>query len=310
MKKLLQYILLFFFLSLLGIIFTNQEPAKKFIQETTGLDKPCSKPIEYAIGEVDPKFGISKDQLIQDSREAEKVWENSSGKDLFKYNSEAKLKINLIFDERQQGSIEADILENNLQKLDAAHESTIEKYASLSSNYNNKLKAYNANVAEYEKKISDYNKKVKKINSQGGASQDEYDDLKKDRENIKEMFEDLESDRQYLNALAGKTNQVAKQENSIVNQYNANVATYKNKFGGSMEFEKGVFDGENINIYQFRENSDLKMTLIHEMGHALGIGHLNNLDSIMYYLMGDQNLENPELTEEDLSALKKVCDIN
>lgn len=310
MKKLLQYILLFFLLSFSGIILANRESVRKTVQETTGLNKPCSKPIKYAIGEIDPKFGISNDQLIQDSEKAEEVWENPLKKDLFKYSPDAKLKINLIFDERQQGFIEADILENNLEKLDLAHESTIKKYASLSSNYNSKLKSYNVRVAEYEKKLSDYNKEVQKINSQGGASQDEYDQLKKERSDIESLFNDLEKERKNLDALAGKTNQAAREENNIVNQYNAGVETYKNKFGGSMEFEKGVFDGENINIYQFKENSDLEMTIIHEMGHALGIEHLNNPDSIMYYLMGEQDLNNPKLTEEDLGALKNICRIN
>jgi uncharacterized phage infection (PIP) family protein YhgE len=310
MKKLLQYILLFILLSFSAVILANRESVRKIVQETTELSKPCSKPIEYSIGEVDPQFGISKDQLIQDSEKAEKVWEDAAGKNLFEYNPNAKLKINLIFDERQQESNEATILENNLKKLDLAHESTLENYNSLSSDYKSKLQVYNADVAKYKKKLSDYNDEVKKINSQGGASPDEYDQLEKERKDLEKTFNDLEKERDKLNALAQKTNQAAKEENAIVNQYNTGVETYRDKFGGSIEFEKGVFDGENINIYQFREDSDLEMTLIHEMGHALGMGHVDNPKSIMYYLMGDQDLDNPKPTEEDLSALKSVCEIN
>jgi hypothetical protein len=309
MKKALQYILLFFLLSFLGIILTNQDSARIVIQQKLAINKPCSKPIEYAIGVIDPNFGISLDQFVQDSALAEKVWENPSGRELFKYNPDAKLKINLIFDERQQESNEADMLENNLQKLDTVHDSTIQKYNSLSITYKNKLQSYNDNKAEYEKKLSSYNKEIKKINSQGQVSQNDYDKLSKERTAIENAFKDLEKLRQELNALAVKTNQTAKEENTIVSQYNANVGTYQSKFGGSMEFEKGVFDGENINIYQFKENSDLEMTIIHEMGHALGINHLSNPDSIMYYLIGEQDLDNPKLTSEDLDALKDICQI-
>jgi len=124
------------------------------------------------------------------------------------------------------------------------------------------------------------------------------------------MYKNLEEKRKALDVLRGKTNQAAKKVNSLAGNYNASLETYKSKFGLSREFEKGVFDGQAINIYEFEENSDLEMTIIHEMGHALGIEHLNNPDSIMYYLMGEQNLNNPKLTEEDLSALKSVCKIN
>jgi len=49
------------------------------------------------------------------------------------------------------------------------------------------------------------------------------------------------------------------------------------------------------------------LALAHELGHTLGIGHVDNPQSVMYYLMGEQDLKNPHLTKEDLDALKNVC---
>jgi predicted Zn-dependent protease len=46
--------------------------------------------------------------------------------------------------------------------------------------------------------------------------------------------------------------------------------------------------------------------LAHELGHALGIGHLDNPKAIMYYL--NEGI-NEKLTADDLMALKKVCEI-
>jgi len=298
MKKILQYILLFLFLSFSGILLankTNRDLVKSTAENLVGLDKPCSKPIEYSIGTIDPKFGISEDAFIENAARAEKIWEEETKKELFTYNPEAEFKINLIFDERQQATNEAVELENKLEKLDLTHDSTIEEYNSLKIKYSKRLAEYESKVAKYEKRLREYEKDVKYWNAHGGISEKEY--------------QKLEKERKAINSLASKANQAAKEENEIIDRYNANLETYKSKFGETREFEKGVFDRTGINIYEFREKADLEMTLIHEFGHALGIGHLSNPDSIMYYIMGEQNLENPALTEEDASALKSTCKI-
>ena len=46
----------------------------------------------------------------------------------------------------------------------------------------------------------------------------------------------------------------------MVNEYNANVESYRQQYGIRREFEKGVYDGKEINIYQFRKNADLRLT--------------------------------------------------
>lgn len=312
MKKILQYILLFVLLSFSGIILadkTNRDSVKSTVENLAGLNEPCSKPIEYSIGIVDPQFGIPKDTFIENVSQAEKIWEKEAGKELFTYNPEAEFKINLIFDERQQATNEAAELENKLEKLDLTHNSTLEEYNFLKSKYSQRLAEYELKVAEYEKRLKEYEKDVKYWNTHGGISEEEYQRLEKERKKLKNIYESLEKERKTINTLANKTNQTAKEENEIINKYNANLETYKSKFGETREFEKGVFDGNSINIYEFREKADLEMTIIHEFGHALGIDHLSNPNSIMYYAMGEQDLENPKLTEEDISALKNVCEI-
>ena len=53
-----------------------------------------------------------------------------------------------------------------------------------------------------------------------------------------------------------------------------------------------------------RDGTAPARVLVHELGHALGIGHVENPDSIMYsYSIG----ETLTLSEEDLAALKEVC---
>ncbi len=288
---------------------TNKESFRESFQSVKRqyIDRPCAKPVEYAIGKIDPQFGVERTDLLSYAEEAERVWEKDSGKSLFQYNPEAELKINLVFDERQLGTIEADKLEGELGKLEASHDAISRQYDSLSGAYKKRADDYRDAVANYKKDLEEYNNDVAYWNKKGGAPEDEYEKLKKKRKELDERYDDLEKERKILNDLVEKTNSLAAKEQQVVNNYNSNLNSYRNKFGEAREFEKGVFDGLSINIYQFKEAADLRLTLIHEMGHSLGIGHTESPESIMHYLMSEQEMENPALTEEDMNELKGVC---
>ncbi|PIP26716.1 MAG: hypothetical protein CO140_01330 [Candidatus Moranbacteria bacterium CG_4_9_14_3_um_filter_40_7] len=270
---------------------------------------PCEEPIKYSLGQIDHRFGISPEKFRALILEAEGLWENSAKLNLFEYDAAAAFKINLIFDERQMQTLDSEELESNLQKLEAEQDKLIKQFGSLSNAYQKKLADYNAQLAAYEKRLKKYNKEVEYWNEQGGAPEDEYADLEKERKKLKKLADDLEKQRLAVNSLATETNQVVKRENQVVLKYNADIATYKSQYGESREFEKGIFNGEEINVYQYKENDDLRLTLIHELGHALGLNHLENPQAIMYYLMGEQGMENPSLTAEDLQALKEACQL-
>jgi predicted Zn-dependent protease len=58
------------------------------------------------------------------------------------------------------------------------------------------------------------------------------------------------------------------------------------------------------------DEDELMLVLAHEMGHALGIGHVDNPQSVMYRLMGNQARPGLELTEDDRYALMDICNNN
>lgn len=310
MKKFFQYILIIVFLSLGGIILVNKFEPRGYFQGTLDLIKPCSSPLAYSIGSIDPRFGITQEDFLKTIGEAEKVWEDPVSKNLMEYNPSAEFKINLVYDSRQEETATSREMEGQLGQLESSHDDIMKEYDSLSAVYKKRINAYDAAVAEYKKDLAKYNDSVAEWNSSDGLSQDKYDELKKDKKDLNKRFDELEKERIVINNLAGKTNTLVQKSNQIANTYNRNLSTYKDRFGGSVQFDKGIYSGNKIDIYQFYEIGDLRLTLAHELGHALEIDHLNDPQSVMYYLMGDQNMDQPKATEEDINALKDVCKIN
>lgn len=309
LRKLFLYLLLLIILSAGAVVV-----AGKFRQGNRAyvpFAKSCRTPLKYSIGEIDPRFDITPEQLKNIIAEAENVWEKEGGLDFFTYDPGAPLQIKMVYDERQQGTVEADQLENDLKTLENQRLALDRQYGGLDQEYDRKLAAFKSALAAYEKKLKDYNKDVSYWNKKGGAPEDEYEKLKKEQEELEKDYEALKDQESELKKLASRLNSLVNKENALVNNYNLAITTYQNKYGETQEFEKGVFDSaQGITIYQFRGMDDLRLTIIHELGHALGLGHTQNPQSIMYYLMGEQNLENPTPISEDMAELKNVCQLN
>ena len=77
---------------------------------------------------------------------------------------------------------------------------------------------------------------------------------------------------------------------------------YNALYGEHRHFHKGEYDGKDITIYQYRDLADLILILTHELGHALGLAHVNDPKAVMYEILGKQDLETLTLTSTDVCA--------
>ena len=87
MKKFFQYLTIILLFSLWGVILTNRDQTRTAVKEVKmaaekqlRIDQPCSKPLTYAIGNIDPKFNISADKLKELAREAADIWNKAEGR--------------------------------------------------------------------------------------------------------------------------------------------------------------------------------------------------------------------------------------
>lgn len=268
---------------------------------------PCEEPLAYSLGSLDARFGITREEFLEEIAAAEQVWENDFGKELFVYAASSPLKVNLIFDERQERTIDAQKLDQSFEETKVRQETLAEKNAASLALYERTLKEYETLLASFETRLTRYNKTVEKWNEEGGAPPEEYEQLEDEAEALKDLQKKLEKKRQQVNALADKVNQFSKEQVRVVDQYNSQVEGYVKRYGEPEAFDQGDYEGTAINIYQFDDRPHLRLVLAHELGHSLGIGHVSDPLAIMYHLMEQQNPEVLQLTMDDRTALQEVC---
>lgn len=270
------------------------------------LNLSCDVPIRYRIGTIDPRFKIEPEEAMRLLRGAEAVWEEALGAELFVYDENGKLPVNFIFDERQKRSNEEDKLREDLEIKEGMSESVAEQYDALIDEFETLKKQYESRTVTYEKNLKEYNDEVSDWNNQGGAPEDVRKDLEGRAAKLKKEQAELEVFGKRLNGIIDELNRIGARGNSLITDYNTTVEEYNDRFGHTDEFAQGDYTPTAINIYEFDSEEELVIVLAHELGHALGIGHIEGDGSIMYHNMGEQSLESG-ITTQDREGYARVC---
>lgn len=281
---------------------THQHHQLRYNAVSDRLKHPFDTRLRYRIAEVDPRFGLSKDEVIQLSQQATDIWKIGTGNDYFIYDPNAKLTIHLIYDERQD--------ESNQRRQQLGN---IEQNQQIWSNKNQNLKQLKdeidrANILLDTKKIQldaqlhQYNQQIAMMNQNGSIHPSQRDLFIQQRHQLQQQIFALEQEINLYNQKIQHLNDQVSELNQINNQLNQSIDQFNQRFQARL-FDKGLFNGKQINIYEFSSKDDLRLTLAHEFGHALGLKHNQDPVALMYPMMKDQNMQNFSLTPADLALL-------
>lgn len=266
------------------------------------LIAPCTEPITYAITTYDERFDISRADFEAAVAEAASVWNLEAGKILIEKREDGEVAVGLQYDERQFATEVGEVIEREqetYQRLKAEVDSLKERYNTLAE-------AYERDAAAFERRADRYQEEVVKWNAQGGAPPNEYAALEREQQALNREEARLNRVVADVNELADSIQESVNRLNTLAARTNAKVDVYNEAVGH--DFDQGNYiedeNGKRITIYEFSNRKELVRVLAHEFGHALGLEHTDDPDSLMYSYNIATGLT---LTDADTAELARVC---
>lgn len=286
---------------------SSQENVELDYQSLGQQSNTCTSPIIYSLGSFDTKFNISKSHFLQIVRESTTLWSNALGTNLFEYDASGNpnnLTIDLIYDERQAQTDKNKLLAEEIDNSRNAANQVEADYEALKVIFTRIKNEYLSEVETFNTRQKKYNDTVSYWNTQGGAPKTDYDALTLEKQDLENVAVTLTQKHDTLAAMLTEINTKITRHNELVSF--ANQKINENNSSAHKKFTEGNYNsGTNkIIIYQFMDEIKLKRVITHELGHALGIGHTESKQSIMYAI---NTATSTMLDKEDITALQLVC---
>lgn len=257
----------------------------------------CQTPVGWRIGQLDPAFNLTQQQAEEAAQRAAQQWNNAIGMPLFEYDSINGFPINFAYDERQQQALKHALLQRNISRYDEniAQRSDslnrdIEQLKQKQQQFDVLSRQFAAELARYEERAEN-------------ATTADHEWLRTEQQRLIDWQKQLEHQADELNAEQRQILRQQKYINETVADRNAMLPTEP-----LTTAEVGLMEIRNkeriMTIFAFKTEDDLVLTMTHEFGHALGLGHTDGSTSVMHQAI---NGSQSGLTDEDINALRQQC---
>ncbi len=262
----------------------------------------CEKTQTFRIGKVDTEFNLTKEEVLKYATEAANIWNNGLGEKVLEYSETGKVVIDFKYDERQRETIEKNILSEKTKDKSIVLESQLKHLNTEKEKLKSEQTDFEKDWEVFKNKLNNYNNEVTRINKEGGANDSDYYKLNQNKSVLESDKHELETRNKKLESYVTSLNMSVNGYNDLVAEAN-NLVKELNKNIGK-KFEQGTYFNNKITLYEYKDITNLKRLIAHELGHALKMSHTKTPASIMYYLNSEDRFV---LTKEDILEYYRVC---
>jgi chromosome segregation ATPase len=167
----------------------------------------CDEPVTYRLGSIDPRFNKSQEEVLESIKAAGDMWNQMAARDLFLYDPQSELEINLVYDERQEA----------LDELNQKRSAADQEKESLEED----VEEFLAKKDELEKELYELNEEIKYWNQRGGAPKEEYEEIIMKQSRLNREINRINQAAEKLNMTTQKINQKVDSVNKDVQKFNS-----------------------------------------------------------------------------------------
>ena len=273
--------------------------------------QPHSDRLAWRVGDVDPRFGISSADFRAAIEKAIALWEREAGKPLFEAVENEGFPIQMVYDERQQRMDEMKTAKEELTQQRQALDATQQESRRAMRAYEAARTRYHAAINALDARIRTFNRRIGEVNASGGADEAMAIELDSEKARIADERSRVVETRRALEELADQSDRLADIYNHEADRFNETVRVFNERFGRIYQVigqcRKRGGEVEDVTVYAFRNLDHLAIVLAHELGHALGVEHVEGDGALMSAVeKGRRSATELRLSSRDREALRKV----
>lgn len=286
------------------------------------------------VGEIDKHYNkiINKTELENIIKDVEYELESQVGYNLFDMDTNG-VEISLLYmnptssekalqrkiKKYEDKSKEIKALEEYLVKEKEKFEVMNTNYKQSSQNLNDKINIYNHYIKQVNQNTNLSYSDIQKI-KQKVKTEEVF--IKKEQEKNKRLFQNLKSSEREYNRKVNKYNRLNSDIQRLAKEIEALSRSIKVVKGNTF-FNKEILtrtytqdnkivkvdreekENNKIEIYSFESIQELKAIIAHEILHLVGVPHIEVEGALMNPYIQKNQIENLQLTREDIENIKK-----